>query len=507
MMRSAKARISVAVWLWPLVLAVALFLALVVVLPGHAAALLVTGQVARVVVEYDDGSTQVFVPEAEVVTATATRTPSPTATYTPTSTQTPSPTVTATPSATPTVTPTAVVEPTQENDPVLTMTIEPTPFYSKSCSLTATDYIKEREAASLDGNPASTWYPGYDYEFFKFVQADGYLWGLHENEAGLQLWSAVYSYAAAEWWVAAGRGIEDCVEINGWDTSLPLPEAVAFEPCWGWHVIVGSNGDALLPGQCIIKGTDDTWNLLPIFFANNPDGFSVCRTLFVGTTQADGPTGWLYYNPYTYYHMIFPNMPDDCDYYEIMNEWGPPLDQDGNEDWAAWSDFTIGMVDVANVYGKNLLVGSHSTGNPPVEAWPYVGEVLNYIEGTGHGLAVHLTGMMPDDVDVPDNSWVANEYITLHIKNMCDYLAEKGITDCKKGRLIATEFGYWGYDALGIKYDPGCEDIAKGVAYSLAQYKKWGYISAAAYFTLSGGVAWQDFGDCQPHIAAAVAAG
>ncbi len=486
-------------------------------LPGRGGALDYGHQIVRLDYEYDqegyvEGITiwhgdSTMRHLSMVVTPPESETPTNTPTNTPTliPTNTPRPTITSTPPPVPTETPRPTPTPERTTQPTPAATAIP-----KACELRAkSGGVNIRTGAGTTYSIVGSWQAGQYRTFDQFIfNPGGYAWGHSITvPAG---WSVIYNEADFSWWVDGTPEADLCYDVPGWNEYVMPPEPIARN-LLGFHLIVGTNDSFIALGGTKIggaKGTTHTQPLLNELKAVNPNAVTIYRSLHNANGMTDCPLDWEWFSPEVYYAKLKPFLEPGNDFYEYMNECSIPLWADGSGNWAQWEKFTLAMLTMFAQDGQCALFGSFGPGGPDIPGWPYVVNVMRWIDehpcqpGRFHGWATHTTLPMPAWVSVDPRSYIRNPWIIDRDIKFRDWaLANTGYDLARfKGGVYVTEGGWSNYSTIADR-DFSCEEVAAGWKMTEAEYKTYRpWIRLVALWTLTrdGDPSWYNLQPCLP---------
>src|SRR3990167_2274800 len=167
-----------------------------------------------------------------------------------------------------------------------------------------------------------------------------------------------------------------------------------------------------LPTWGVLKCLNGTEHICLEAKRRNPNLTIIFRALNTCQGIADGPqmAGW--YNPSTWFGCIRGYWPEGFDWYEIINEVGPPGD-----DFALIAQFSIDMARMAAAEGKCILAFSFAPGNPEIARWsallPYLLWANDHpcAPGKYHGIALHQSVYLPPSVPLQKGEWVNSLWV------------------------------------------------------------------------------------------------
>ncbi len=225
-------------------------------------------------------------------------------------------------------------------------------------------------------------------------------WGELEGGGWIALW-----YNGSQ--LAVLDDTQGCWEIE-------IEYAASF-PVSGFHILPGDGSWQVVPYAQqidVIKCVNDTWGICDQVKSRNPNVITIARTLYTSYGLLDCPQDWNWENPNVWWDAIKNALPEGYDYYEVLNECGPP--PQGYAYWAGWSIEMAKLVQRDK--GGALLAFSFAAGNPSYSAWP---ELLSYLvwannnplpDGRRHGIALHAAAYAP--WSRADSPWVNNPHLT-----------------------------------------------------------------------------------------------
>jgi hypothetical protein len=453
-------------------------------------------------------------------------TPTPLATAIPTNTLKPTlpPAVTITlpPSATPTSfhTPTATPSPAPSQtptEPFLTPTPPPTstpgtstpPPVGKTCEavVAIARGINVRDVPDVSGNHKTTLAQGSRVVISSFWKAGGFLWAQVPALAGYMV---VGEYTTPfGWWVTFSNN-EFCTGLGSWPPELTPPPEVALQV--GLHVLLGAAEAPIfvtLPTWGVLKCLTGTQHICLEGKRRNPNLIIIFRALNTCAGMTDGPPLAMWYMPDVWYACIKPSWPEGFDYYEIINEVGPPGD-----DYVLFARFNIDVAAAAARDGKCVLAFSFGPGNPEINRWS---DLLAYLlwanahpcaPGKYPGVALHQSAYLPSNaplqvgqwvnsVWVAGRDWVADGYLQLnHQFSLRDF----------HGPIYLTEIGL--QDGYSGSWDDrwGCATLALSIAETRDRLKARPWITGFNWWNVGGvaGGRWSDDGPCLAAFARAL---
>jgi len=174
---------------------------------------------------------------------------------------------------------------------------------------------------------------------------------------------------------------------------------------------------------------------------NHPDTIFIYRTLHTTKGMRDCPTTDEWHNPEQWVDSILPYLPVGYDYYEIINECGPPAG-----DYRIYATFAIKTAQILNAKGYMVLAFSFAPGNPNIGDWKELYRYIQWaqehpVDGKYNGIAFHAAAF--STYPVADDSWINNPWIAGRMWLVRDYLLETFGFDLWefKGPIVGTEVG------------------------------------------------------------------
>lgn len=426
--------------------------------------------------------------------STPTNTPSPTASPTPTNTPTATPTLTPTPDVT--------IEPTIDvGTPVPTDTPGPTlppPDPEKCYGTVQVQGLRLRAGPYIGAAILGAWNEGdrvwihrVVYDEVNDQRTDE--WGeVSAPDGGKAGWSAI-------WHDRTNYIVYDTTQACS-DVRFPEPEVILD----GLHLLVGAQQVVLnwLPHFGTLKGLTHSDQIPLMAKQLQPETVIVYRSLYNGHGQSDGPSADEWTNPAKYWDGLRPFLVGGFDYYEFVNEVGPP-------NRAVEADFNIAMLDLMAQDGYCGLAFSPGPGNPEIPAWDEWVRTLRWIDahpcGTWpdgrvkyHGLAIHQAGKLPEWVPTLPDNYSKNVWIYGRIDAVDLYLKLTHGYDLHdfKGPIYVTEMGFEDYTIPNEQFT--CEEVKAGVDATRTLYQTNGLVDGFQLWNFWGPDAfgWVDLTPC-----------
>ncbi len=409
-------------------------------------------------------------------TSTPTRTNTPTATPTATRTRTPTATATRTPTPTftPSRTPTPALEPSPTPD---TSPLTPSPQPGKTCELKANEALKVRGAPSLSSAQVGTVWQGNNITVLEFRKAEGYLWARH----GTNRWSAAYVYSTQAWWFGVYDSSAVCQDVQGWDSSVALPEPIAGAVLIGPHItwpineqVVAATAPLVQLAKCLPLAEGHCRTIKAL----NPAVITLFRSYVVQWPTADE----FYHDSRGYYLKVraeWLRWYPEADYFEYINEWDPP-----NDDYDRLAQFSIEVATYAAADGYCTLAGSFAPGHPSIAGWvkmvPYLRWANDHPCGTWpdgetkyHGLAWHAAGYMPEGINTSAWPWIGNIWVAGNAVLGNEAMRQVfgfGLVDFRGPKWV-TEMGFTdGYEGSDQTSGFDCAQKAAGIRETKRRY-------------------------------------
>lgn len=453
-----------------------------------------TRQIVMIIRCYDDDSCEV----EHVNQPTATPWP----TFTPTATVfTPPPTFTQIPSVTPIH---SSVTPTQEDTrtpkpptPTITPTATATPLQAVCWGQVTADTLNVRDKpwGAILGQVEQG-----QYLAFEAKQKDEF-----DN-----WWYRIY-------WLPDQPGFLDGSYVHlGWIQidldadcdDLPDETPQVSRLLDGLHMLVGAQEQTLnwIDHYGTLKGLTHSDKLPLLAKQINPEIVIVYRSLFNANGQIDGPTPDEWLKPDLYWSKLRDYLVPGFDYYEFINEWGPPSRK-------IEADFNIAILDLMAQDGLCGLAFSPGPGNPEIPAWDEWVRTLHWIDdhpcGTWpdgrtkyHGLAIHQAGKLPEWVETLPDNYSKNPWIYARIEAVDIYLKLTHDYDLHdfKGPIYVTEMGFEDYTIPNEEFT--CEEVRAGLGETRGMYVETGLIDGWHLWNFQGADMWfwVDLTRCLPVI-------
>jgi len=390
-----------------------------------------------------------------------------------------------TPSTTPTITATALT-PTPEtmlDTPTPVLTLAPTlpPPDEAICYAGAIYGLNIRNQPSTNGQVVGYMGAGTRFEVVALnVVNSNQEWGQLTNGN----------------WVALKYNTE-LARLEDKPACWELPGAYTMRA--GMHVLMGDGSTSVLnfpDDMQVMKCLDGSFDVCDEWKRQNPSGVTICRSLHTTWGMKDCPDPWMYDSPSIWQDgLIFH---PGCDYYEIMNECGPP--PGGYSQLATWS---IAMAQyVEEETGSPMLAFSFPPGNPTIEAW---GDLLPYLrwvaenplpDGRYHGVATHSSSYVTFNPP-PDATWLNDLWLAQREVVACDYLANFGF-DCVSwpGVWAHTEIGLHDGYAGTWRNDWTCEQVADAYKTTIATMQNTGIVDMILWWNVGKISKWSSVHDC-----------
>lgn len=318
--------------------------------------------------------------------------------------------------------------------------------------------------------------------------ADGTrVWVLNiQYDANDNEWAEIRASADIHGWVAHYYAGVEYIDLDDTPECQEMRWPDPFD--WGgvrkgFHIIQGPRaGDpsAMPFAWGLLKCTTGSEDVCLRAKAANPDLVIIFRQII-----QDCPTEWQWEHPSAFYSVTRSYMPDRFDYYEIVNECF-------YDNWEVIDDFWVEITRMAHADGKKILAYSYYPSNPPLDAWQYLCDSLEVVDG----IALHESAYWPEDIPIPDNGlWLSNPWIAGYHNYMHEAILEGCNIDIKRyhGPIVITELGTTnGYDDLT------CEELQ--IAWDEEGNHLSDIIDGWAMWNV-GNLGWQDISDCLQELA------
>lgn len=319
---------------------------------------------------------------------------------------------------------------------------------------------------------------------------------------------AFINYGGITGWVAIRSGGTPYGTLEGDCSNIRRDQpTTALEI--GTHTLIGVQGEITGYAEAFqtMKCLTHTEQLCLFAKERNPNLTLVYRTLHVSDGMRDCPRPDEWHIPSIWYSKMKPHWPDGFDYYEIINECGPPSA-------AVMAQFSIEVAKLAAANGKAILAFSYYPGAPEISEWDALYTYLAWADanplpdGRYHGLALHASGYAPPN-QVPQGSWindiwVAGRHTLVDARlNLVHNYSLKQF----KGPIYITEYGYDdGYQSLSLPpLGWTCEQYGRAITETRRVLEAQGIVDGVHIWNFGngGGGQWTDLYPCINEIAGA----